>query len=84
MSEAGRVSRNSGKRKAITKYREFCQELFMEKIFGRRRLELCASRWEVGLARPAGSVCIAVLLSTTGLGSVAATVRRPGRAECCA
>jgi hypothetical protein len=32
--QAGTVSTNSGKRKATTKCRGFCEELLMEKIFG--------------------------------------------------
>jgi hypothetical protein len=84
VSQAGTLLGNSRKRELISKYREFCEELLMEKIFGRQRLELYARRWEAALARPAGPVCIAVLFSSTGIGSVAATFRRPGRAEWCA
>jgi hypothetical protein len=82
MLQATTVSTNSEKRKAISKYREFREKSLMEKNFGRQRLELDARRREVGLAAPAGPVCIAVLLPSSGISSVAATAHRPGRAEC--
>jgi hypothetical protein len=53
----------------------------MQKIFGRQLLELCTCRREVGMAGP---LCIAGPLSSTGIGSVAATLRRPFGAESCA